>query len=536
VKASVRGLIGAVAVALVGVLALSGGDSDDPRTPPAIPGLPPPFLTAAVLGQGGLTAGVDAYGDIVDLRAPGPAGQAMIDNPHARQAAGTVPAATGIVPTVSIDGGPPRRFWEANSVTQAYLPDTDILRTAAHFGDVVAVSVCATDARRLGCLGFPGESDHDTSPDKSGHTVQVRLDSHLSGGARTVHLQDAAAHRIIARAYREDHRWLSGARRLGPGATVWARRLYRRSLLVLHALTGRNGAVAAGARDGWSYVWPRDSGAVALALSAAGYRPEARRVAHFLGNLDLGAAARFLGDGEPVPGRAAQGDASGWARVAARASEPQGRRAEKSTQGSKFGPSADQFGWGERADYQEGATGDYLGNFLACECRVIPPMREELDTSSFETPAGLVREAGDASSGLDSAAAWAVEPFPHPALRAAAARTLQRLAGESGRYGIVPSQRWPDRDPWSAPTAWTAWSLAALGDRHRALRLLGELRRTETPAGLLPERVDRRTGVATSTTPLVWSHAFAILALRRLWPGPNPGGRGCGDLRSSAAC
>lgn len=163
-------------------------------------------------------------------------------------------------------------------------------------------------------------------------------------------------------------------------------------------------------------------------------------------------------------------------------------------------------------------------------------MREELDTGDFESPAGLVREAGDPASGLDSAAAWAVEPFPHPALRAAAARTLRQLAGESGRYGIVPSQSWPDRDPWSAPTAWTAWSLAALGDRPGAVRLLGELRRAETPAGLLPERVDRGTGTATSTTPLAWSHAFAILALRRLWPEPNPAGRGCGALRSSAAC
>ncbi|MGE5283203.1 MAG: glycoside hydrolase family 15 protein [Chloroflexota bacterium] len=44
------------------------------------------------------------------------------------------------------------------------------------------------------------------------------------------------------------------------------------------------------------------------------------------------------------------------------------------------------------------------------------------------------------------------------------------------------------------------------------------LRRDQTPSGLLPERVDARTGVPTSTTPLAWSHAFAILALRRLWP------------------
>jgi GH15 family glucan-1,4-alpha-glucosidase len=35
---------------------------------------------------------------------------------------------------------------------------------------------------------------------------------------------------------------------------------------------------------------------------------------------------------------------------------------------------------------------------------------------------------------------------------------------------------------------------------------------------MLPERVDAHTGIPTSTTPLAWSHALAILALRQLWP------------------
>ena len=48
---------------------------------------------------------------------------------------------------------------------------------------------------------------------------------------------------------------------------------------------------------------------------------------------------------------------------------------------------------------------------------------------------------------------------------------------------------------------------------------MADLRSAATPLGLLPERVDVRTGLPTSTTPLAWSHAFAILALRELWPG-----------------
>jgi len=115
-----------------------------------------------------------------------------------------------------------------------------------------------------------------------------------------------------------------------------------------------------------------------------------------------------------------------------------------------------------------------------------------------------------------------VRPFQLSRLYPLARRTLLRVAAESERYGIVPSKKWDGgNDPWTAPTAWTAWSLAALGERGAALKLMGELRRDETPSGLLPERVDARAGVPASTTPLAWSHAFAILAIRQLWGTPN---------------
>jgi len=67
------------------------------------------------------------------------------------------------------------------------------------------------------------------------------------------------------------------ARPLGPTAPPWARRLYRRSIRVLVALTDpRTGAMIAGERDGWAYVWPRDAGAGAIALEAAGRNPSRR--------------------------------------------------------------------------------------------------------------------------------------------------------------------------------------------------------------------------------------------------------------------
>src|SRR5690348_11005945 len=97
-----------------------------------------------------------------------------------------------------------------------------------------------------------------------------------------------------------DPHWLGQARPLGPGAPPWATRMYRRSLLVLRAMTKpQTGTVVAGRRDGWEYVWPRDASATAIALESAGYRDEARRVVRFLLGLDLGAAARFQEDGTP---------------------------------------------------------------------------------------------------------------------------------------------------------------------------------------------------------------------------------------------
>jgi hypothetical protein len=279
--------------------------------------------------------------------------------------------------------------------------------------------------------------------------------------------------------------------------------MYRRSLLVLRALTDRRGgAEVAGARDGWAAVWPRDAAAGAIALASAGYRAEARRVAGFLGGLDLSAGARFHGDGSPVgDGRRLPGDSAGWVRAALRAAGlPQPRSRLPS--------------WTGRGDYGErdGDSGDYLANAIAGGASV-----REIE-ALFAAPQGLVRTAGAPQSGLDSAAAWAVRPFPRPALYPLVRRSLGHLLRGAGPYGIKPAAGWPGLGRWSAPTAWTAWSLAALGRRADALRLLAALRRSATPAGTLPERVGSIDGVPRSTTPLAWSHAFALLALRQLFP------------------
>jgi hypothetical protein len=530
-----RAALGLIVVVAAGLAVASGGSGADPRTPAALPGLPAPFLGTAVAGSGGLAAAVDAYGDVVEMRAPGPAGAALIDNPAARQAAGSVSADTGIVPRLEIGHGGALPIWRADSVAQRYLPGTDVVRTVASFrlgGAGPAARVEIVDAARGERLAetvrVDGPAGTRLAPEVSvavqlaGCAAQRRgrvlgmvcspgdgaapsdAGSSFHPGAPRPDLVDEAQ-RLIAGAAAADRRWLT-VQPLGPAAPAWATRMYRRSLLTLRALTDRRtGAVAAGLRDGWAYVWPRDAATATMAFAAAGYRPEARRVSSFLDRLDLDAAARFGGDGAPVPGRAAQGDAAGWVAAAARAAglRPERRRPSAPTP------------WRDRADYQEGGPGEYLGNAIASGAA--------RSLEAFATPRGLVRRASDAASGLDSAAAWAVRPFPRPALYPQVRETLLRLAAHGSRFGIAPGEAWHGPDPWTAPTAWSAWSLAALGERRPALRLLGDLRRAATPAGALPERVGAHTGVPASTTPLAWSHAFAILALRRLWPRPQGG-------------
>jgi hypothetical protein len=515
-----RASVGAVAIAAAAALLLSGGQEADPRTPAPLRGIPPPFLGVAVLGEGELAAAVDAYGDVVDLRAPGPAGRALIENPADRQAAGTVPADTGVQVRVRLGDGPALPMWRADAVRQRYLPETNVLRTVARFGpervwiiQAVWGGVLVIDANSSAAIEVRANDGLDCERRELGRRAIVTC------GVNRTHLSPVCGDKCVRIQAASDRRWLRRSRPLGSGAPPWAREMYERSLLVLHALTDRRtGAVSAGARDGWAYVWPRDAAAAAIALAAAGHQAEAELIVQFLLGAGIEQAARFNGDGSPVPGRGPQGDAIGWVAAAAKATGIAG----SARQAAHILAGGQPIAWRDRPDYWEQGLGDYLGNALASPSPQVSDFTPFIGGLKSDTPPqrGLVRDAGDPGSGLDSAAAWGVRPFPHPALYPAIRRTLNELVAAGGRFGITPGEGWDGgEDPWSAPTAWSAWSLTALGERRQALRLLRALRRSATPAGMLPERVDAETGVPRSTTPLAWSHAFAILALRELWSG-----------------
>ena len=246
-------------------------------------------------------------------------------------------------------------------------------------------------------------------------------------------------------------------RPLGPAAPPWARRLYRRSIRVLVALTDpRSGAMIAGERDGWDYVWPRDAGAGALALEAAGLRPEAQRVA-----------------GVPRPARPGRARASIPTEIAS----PDDLRLGMRRAGP--GRTARRI-WRDRQDYGENVTGDLLGNAIAAGVPASEIQRR------FLTPRGLVREQG--GDELDSSAAWAATVFPQPGLRRSRRRTLLTIARESTPYGIPPIEGWTPGEVWTAPTAWSAWALVELGETRRP------------PTGCSPSSIGprRRTGPCPS--------------------------------------
>ena len=494
---------------------------------------------------------------------PGPAGESQISLPHRRQEAGTVSPRTGLTLAFADDGDGPAPAWESDSATQSYAPGTNVLRTVLTRGDA---ELLVTDAARgsvlarrmvltgdgeirlrliadLDLAGNPGSDSFRPTPggflasdgarhvacvaDPPPHVALERANdpyaaftwraeerlavelscslrppagaSHLSAGGRVT---PAAA--VVAASGAADRRWLAAGAGLGPGAPGWARALHDRSLLVLRALTDpRTGAMAAGLREAWAYVWPRDAAASALAFAETGHAGEARAIARFLSSLDLARGARFFGDGTVVgDGRPAQGDAGGWTRLA--------REAAGLPPAPPTGP-----GWRGRADYGEraGDDGDYIANAIAAGVGARRLGR------LFKGRRGLlVRRARVPASELDSATAWAVRPFPRPALADSVAATLRAIGRTAGPYGVEPHTAWPGANPWSAPTAWLAWGEAGLGHRALALAHLARLRRAATDAGLLPERVDGESGLPASTTPLGWSHAFTLLALRELWP------------------
>jgi glucoamylase len=358
----------------------------------------------------------------------------------------------------------------------------------------------------------------------------------------------------VAVAERAARDWLRAG--LVPGVTAAQRSMATRALLDLRLGVRPNGAVVAGWRSGWEYVWPRDSSWVAVALSETGHPAMAYQILRFLQRIQAANgiwAARYLPDGSgPVrDGRPAELDADGWVPWAVwswavtqqlRPGSPSRRdltllwpmvtRAADAairslTQDGLPAPAMDYWevsvqvtlgtaapllvGLRAAADLAAdigGATATSNGRrWAAAAARLARAITATFGWTGYQR----LPEAG---SGADAAVTFLGPPFaePNPGVLIAARAAQRALVVPNG--GLQPGTTWlgtPDV-AWTAETAFFALFDAGTGQHGRAAALLDWLAAHTTKLGSLPEQVNS-AGRSAGLAPLSWSDAVTLLAL-----------------------
>ena len=510
----------------VGLVVVSGGSDADPRTPPALPG-----TAAAVSGhRGGRQRRADR-GDRLLRRRGRPAGPRPGRPGADRQPGGSAGR-----------GHRAGRYRDRAAGQRRRRPGAAALACGLGRAALPAGDRRAADGRRGSggsrvAIALRGAGRDPGLPDAR-HRRRAR---DLARGADdpAVGIEapaaiDATARRIVGGAERADRRWLTRARPLGAGGRPRNSRAAAAAPPLGKADVRALATDPAGA-DGPAQRRRRRRRPRRLGLRLAPRRRHRRArlrrrrlpgrsaaAARFLAGLDLGAAARFYGDGAPVPGRGPQGDAAGWVAVATRAAglPAPTRRPWRSRPTSRGRRPTTRTARSRRLPRQLRSPSPHGRNRRTRQgSRRRSGRRAEGWCGRRETPAraSTRRRPGRCgrSPGRRSFPRCAAPCFTWPPGRPASGSPRARLAGGT--------------DPWTAPTAWSAWSLAALASRERRPEAARRPPRRPAPArrpaprrnarpATLPERVDARRGIPRSTTPLAWSHAFAILALRELWP------------------
>jgi glucoamylase len=351
-----------------------------------------------------------------------------------------------------------------------------------------------------------------------------------------------------------DREWLRAG--TVPGDTAALRAMATRALLDLRLDVRPNGAVVAGWRSGWDYVWPRDSSWVAVALAQTGHPAMAYQILRFLQRMQPGNGiwdARYLPDGSgPVlDGRPAQLDADGWVPWAVwswAASQPLASGGEPRRELAQLWPmvlrAADAAARSLAQDGLPGPAMEYWENSVEVTLGTAAPLLAGLRAAAaVAADIGGAAAASDghrwaaaaarlasaitaafgrtgyqrvplAGSGADAAITFLGPPFaePGPQVLRAARSAQQALAVPNG--GLAPGEAWsgtPDV-AWTAETAFFALFDASTGQHSQATALLDWLAAHRTKLGSLPEQVNA-AGQPASTAPLSWTDAVTLLAL-----------------------
>jgi glucoamylase len=350
-----------------------------------------------------------------------------------------------------------------------------------------------------------------------------------------------------------DERWMSAG--IVPGNGQLMRSMATRALLDLRLSLQPDGALVAGWRPRWRYVWPRDASWAAVALADTGHYGDAFRIFRFLGRVQLPNgtwAARYWpnGSGPVRDGRPSELDADGWVPWAVwewlaaaqhgTASERLAARRQLAVLWPMVRAAADAAARSLTADGLPRPSMDYWEDSVQVTLGTCAPLlsglRAAADIAAGQGARGLARRWALAAqrlsaamsaafgrygyhrlpyqkSGSDAAAAFLGPPFaPASPMIGRTVLASQRALTLPGG-GITPGTNFPSNrgSAWTAETAAFALYDAESGDHLAAARILTWLARHRTKLGELPERVTR--GQPASVAPLAWTDAAVLLAL-----------------------
>ncbi|AYY13321.1 hypothetical protein EF847_12085 [Actinobacteria bacterium YIM 96077] len=342
----------------------------------------------------------------------------------------------------------------------------------------------------------------------------------------------------------------------------------RTALADIEVLTFPNGAAVAAGSPYWRFVWPRDTGFMAVALSLTGRTREARRLLDYVARMqedDGGWQARYLPDGSgDVPdGRGRQLDGIGWTlwatwfwqRTTGDELGDLGEMAEAATRAALDAldpathlPTASQDYW--EMDVDEVTLGTAAPLLLGLRCAhdllldagASPDAGDAADTAGRHRTAraDLAARAARAASGLDTAihtgfgahgyrrrfsgsggydasVAFLLPPFAPLTRRDpggvadAWRRAVEATTVANG--GVRPGEEWTDlMTAWTPQVSLHALAAAGLGDTALAHRLLSWLDVRRTGLGSLPEKVTE-AGRPAAVAPLGLTGATVLIAL-----------------------